>query len=114
MTEFSSLLCKLSSSCSAFIFYFFRNRTISFYPPPFEDVLLPFCLCRQHISASDIKSLIAFFESSQDMACIEDVLHMVIRAVSQKQLLASFLEQVNMIGGCHIFVNLLERYDLKL
>ncbi|XP_060199082.1 BEACH domain-containing protein B [Lycium barbarum] len=64
---------------------------------------------RQHISASDIKSLIAFFESSQDMACIEDVLHMVIRAVSQKQLLASFLEQVNLIGGCHIFVNLLER-----
>ncbi|XP_075088788.1 BEACH domain-containing protein B isoform X2 [Nicotiana tabacum] len=64
---------------------------------------------RKHISASDIKSLIAFFESSQDMACIEDVLHMVIRAVSQKQLLASFLEQVNMIGGCHIFVNLLER-----
>lgn len=64
---------------------------------------------RQHISASDIKSLIAFFERSQDMACIEDVLHMVIRAVSQKQLLASFLEQVNLIGGCHIFVNLLER-----
>ncbi|KAG5612800.1 hypothetical protein H5410_024081 [Solanum commersonii] len=64
---------------------------------------------RQHISVSDIKSLIAFFERSQDMACIEDVLHMVIRAVSQKQLLASFLEQVNLIGGCHIFVNLLER-----
>lgn len=64
---------------------------------------------RQHISVSDIKSLIAFFECSQDMACIEDVLHMVIRAVSQKQLLASFLEQVNLIGGCHIFVNLLER-----
>ncbi|KAK4722545.1 hypothetical protein R3W88_012778 [Solanum pinnatisectum] len=64
---------------------------------------------RQHISASDIKSLIAFFERSQDMACIEDVLQMVIRAVSQKQLLASFLEQVNLIGGCHIFVNLLER-----
>ncbi|KAL3340220.1 hypothetical protein AABB24_028710 [Solanum stoloniferum] len=64
---------------------------------------------RQHISASDIKSLIAFFERSQDMACIEDVLHMVIRAVSQKQLLASFLEQVNLIGGCHIFLNLLER-----
>ncbi|CAN4092325.1 unnamed protein product [Withania somnifera] len=64
---------------------------------------------RQHISASDIKSLIAFFERSQDMVCIEDVLHMVIRAVSQKQLLASFLEQVNLIGGCHIFVNLLER-----
>lgn len=44
------------------------------------------------------------------MACIEDVLHMVIRAISQKPLLASFLEQVNLVGGCHIFVNLLARY----
>ncbi|KAA8528370.1 hypothetical protein F0562_035725 [Nyssa sinensis] len=64
---------------------------------------------RQNIEVSDIKALIAFFETSQDMACIEDVLHMVIRAVSQKQLLSSFLEQVNSFGGCHIFVNLLQR-----
>ncbi|XAR62071.1 hypothetical protein NMG60_11016666 [Bertholletia excelsa] len=64
---------------------------------------------RQNIAASDIKALIAFFETSQDMSCIEDVLHMVIRAVSQKPLLASFLEQVNLLGGCHIFVNLLQR-----
>ncbi|KAM7514487.1 hypothetical protein LguiA_004070 [Lonicera macranthoides] len=64
---------------------------------------------RQAIAASDIKALVAFFESSQDMACIEDVLHMIIRAVTQKPLLASFLEQVNLIGGCHIFVNLLQR-----
>lgn len=67
-------------------------------------------MCRQSIEVPDIKALIAFFETSQDMVCIEDVLHMVIRAVSQKQLLASFLEQINLIGGCHIFVNLLERY----
>ncbi|XP_059637635.1 BEACH domain-containing protein B [Cornus florida] len=64
---------------------------------------------REHIAVSDIKALIAFFETSQDMACIEDVLHVVIRAVSQKPLLASFLEQVNSVGGCHIFVNLLQR-----
>ncbi|KAK2977991.1 hypothetical protein RJ640_023529 [Escallonia rubra] len=64
---------------------------------------------RQNIVMSDIKALIAFFETSQDMSCIEDVLHMVIRAVSQIPLLASFLEQVNLIGGCHIFVNLLQR-----
>ncbi|KAF3447262.1 hypothetical protein FNV43_RR12442 [Rhamnella rubrinervis] len=64
---------------------------------------------RQNIAAADIKALIAFFETSQDMSCIEDVLHMVIRAVSQKPLLAAFLEQVNLIGGCHIFVNLLQR-----
>ncbi|KAK7353018.1 hypothetical protein VNO80_18450 [Phaseolus coccineus] len=64
---------------------------------------------RQNISAGDIKALIAFFEKSQDMACIEDVLHMIIRAVSQISLLASFVEQVNTIGGCQVFVNLLQR-----
>ncbi|KAG0476323.1 hypothetical protein HPP92_013164 [Vanilla planifolia] len=64
---------------------------------------------RQRISTSDIKALIAFFERSQDMVCIEDVLHMVIRSLSHKQLLASFLEQVNLLGGCHLFINLLQR-----
>lgn len=64
---------------------------------------------RQCIGTADIKAIIAFFETSQDTACIEDVLHMVIRALSQKQLLVAFLEQVNLIGGCHIFVNLLQR-----
>ncbi|XP_057986936.1 BEACH domain-containing protein B isoform X2 [Hevea brasiliensis] len=64
---------------------------------------------RQSIAAADMKALIAFFETSQDMTCIEDVLHMVIRALSQKPVLIAFLEHVNMIGGCHIFVNLLQR-----
>ena len=69
-------------------------------------------MCRQSIAVTDIDALIAFFETSQDMGCIEDVLHMLIRAVDQNQLFASFLEQINLIGGCHVFVNLLERYDL--
>ncbi|XP_073008552.1 BEACH domain-containing protein B isoform X1 [Typha latifolia] len=64
---------------------------------------------RQKISSLDIKVLISFFERSQDMACIEDVLHMVVRALSQNSMLASFLEQVNALGGCHIFINLLQR-----
>ena len=68
-------------------------------------------MCRQNVTTADIKALLAFFETSQDMTCIEDVLHMVIRAISQKVLLASLLEQINLIGGCHIFVNLLQRYD---
>ncbi|XP_019058456.1 PREDICTED: BEACH domain-containing protein B isoform X2 [Tarenaya hassleriana] len=51
----------------------------------------------------------AFFETCQDVACVEDVLHMVIRSISQTSILASFLEQVNLICGCHIFVNLLQR-----
>lgn len=47
------------------------------------------------------------------MVCIEDVLHMIIRALSQKPLLASFLEKTNVLGGCHIFVNLLQRFVVK-
>lgn len=43
------------------------------------------------------------------MVCIEDVLHMLIRVLSQKPLLCSFLEQVDLLGGCHIFINLLHR-----
>lgn len=68
-------------------------------------------ICRQNITTEDLEALVAFFETSQDMACVEDVLHMVIRAVSQDLLLPPFLEQVNMIGGCHLFVNLLQRYS---
>ncbi|KAK4483931.1 hypothetical protein RD792_011140 [Penstemon davidsonii] len=64
---------------------------------------------REHITVSDIKALVAFFETCQDIACIEDILNMIIRAVSQKPLLASFLEQMNITGGCHIFFNLLTR-----
>ncbi|KAG8369183.1 hypothetical protein BUALT_Bualt15G0124700 [Buddleja alternifolia] len=64
---------------------------------------------REHITASDIKALVAFCEACQDMACIEDILNMIIRVVSQKQVLASFLEQERLVGGCHIFFNLLWR-----
>lgn len=64
---------------------------------------------REHIAVSDIESLVSFFETSQDMACIEDILHMIIRALSQKSLLALFLDQVNLVGGCYLFVNLLQR-----
>ncbi|KAG9440194.1 hypothetical protein H6P81_020359 [Aristolochia fimbriata] len=64
---------------------------------------------RHKIEGSDIKALVAFFERSHDMACVEDVLHMVIRAVSQRTVLLPFLEQVNFLGGCHIFINLLQR-----
>ncbi|XP_073132382.1 BEACH domain-containing protein B isoform X2 [Henckelia pumila] len=64
---------------------------------------------REQVTASDIKAFVAFFETCQDMECVEDILNMIMRAVSQKQLLVSFLEQVNLVGGCHIFANLLSR-----
>lgn len=92
------------------ISHFFFSRHNSTLSSSFFFLTRLFHVCRQNISSLDIKALIAFFETSHDMTCIEDVLHMVIRAVSQKPLLVSFLEQVNLIGGCHIFVNLLQRY----
>ncbi|XP_051118042.1 BEACH domain-containing protein B isoform X2 [Andrographis paniculata] len=64
---------------------------------------------RVQITASDIKALVSYCETCEDMACIEDVLNMIIRAVSQKQLLSSFLEQLHLMGGCLIFINLLCR-----
>ncbi|RLN08296.1 BEACH domain-containing protein B [Panicum miliaceum] len=57
----------------------------------------------------DIRALVSFLERSQDVACIEDILHMIIRALSHNSLLPSFLEQVNSLGGCYIFINLLKR-----
>lgn len=68
-------------------------------------------ICRQNIVPQDVKALVSIFERSHDMVCVEDVLHMVIRALSHKPLLASFLEQANLIGGCHVFVNLLQRFE---
>ncbi|GER40247.1 WD40 and Beach domain-containing protein [Striga asiatica] len=64
---------------------------------------------REHITAADVKALVAFCESCEDKACVEDIVNMMIRAVSHKQLLRSFLEKVHLIGGCHIFVNFLSR-----
>lgn len=61
------------------------------------------------VSSHDIRAIVSFFERSQDVACIEDILYMIIRALSQNSLLSSFLEQVNSLGGCYIFINLLKR-----
>jgi len=64
---------------------------------------------RLRTSPDDIRALVAFFERSQDMACIRDVLDMIIRALSQGSVLSSFVENVNCLGGCCIFINLLKR-----
>lgn len=70
------------------------------------DVIICF---RLKVSQHDIRALVSFLERSQDVACIEDILHMIIRALSHNSLLPSFLEQVNSLGGCYIFINLLKR-----
>ncbi|WVZ77789.1 hypothetical protein U9M48_025613 [Paspalum notatum var. saurae] len=61
------------------------------------------------VSQHDIRALVSFLERSHDVACIEDILHMIIRALSHDSFLQSFLEQVNSLGGCYIFINLLKR-----
>ncbi|KAF8687356.1 hypothetical protein HU200_043042 [Digitaria exilis] len=61
------------------------------------------------ISPDDIRALVAFFERSQDIECIRDILDMIIPALSQGSFLSSFMENVNCLGGCCIFFNLLNR-----
>ncbi|XP_062179129.1 BEACH domain-containing protein B-like [Phragmites australis] len=61
------------------------------------------------ISPDDIRALVSLFERSQDIACIEDILNTIIRVLSQSSVLSSFLENVNCLGGCCIFINLLKR-----
>ncbi|RCV22961.1 hypothetical protein SETIT_4G261700v2 [Setaria italica] len=60
-------------------------------------------------SPDDIRALVAFFERSQDIACIRDMLDTIIPALSQGSVLSSFVENVNCLGGCCIFINLLKR-----
>ncbi|KAH9329817.1 hypothetical protein KI387_001925, partial [Taxus chinensis] len=64
---------------------------------------------RHHVSRSDVKSLAAFLDKSEDPKCIEDVLHMVLRLLSHKPFLSTFLEHIRGLGGCQIFLNLLNR-----
>ncbi|KAF3790525.1 BEACH domain-containing protein B [Nymphaea thermarum] len=64
---------------------------------------------REQVLPSDVKALVAFFERTEDNACVEDVLHMVIRALYGKAFLVSFIEQIELLGGCQLFLNLLHR-----
>jgi hypothetical protein len=57
----------------------------------------------------DIRALVAFFERSQDIACIRDMLDTIIPALSQGSVLSSFVDNVNCLGGCCVFINLLKR-----
>ncbi|KAL6873753.1 hypothetical protein ACP4OV_013835 [Aristida adscensionis] len=61
------------------------------------------------ISQEDIRALVSLFERSQDIACIEDTLNTIIRALSHSSLLSSFLDNVNCLGGCCVFFNILRR-----
>lgn len=64
---------------------------------------------RQHVSISDVIALAAFLNKSDDLLCVEDVLHMVLRLLSHKHFLTIFLEHIHALGGCQIFINLLKR-----
>lgn len=59
----------------------------------------------------DVKAVVAFIETSEDIVCLEDVLHMVLGLLGRKSLVLSFAEHVNTLGGCPIFISLLKRYQ---
>uniref|UniRef100_A0A0E0GD47 BEACH domain-containing protein n=1 Tax=Oryza nivara TaxID=4536 RepID=A0A0E0GD47_ORYNI len=61
------------------------------------------------LAEMSLKALASLFERNQDVACVEDILKMIIRALSEGPVLSSFLEHVNCLGGCCIFINLLKR-----
>ncbi|XP_040380752.1 BEACH domain-containing protein B-like isoform X2 [Oryza brachyantha] len=61
------------------------------------------------VSLADIRALASFFGRNQDITCVEDMLKMIIRALSESSVLTSFLEHTDSLGGCCIFINLLKR-----
>lgn len=59
---------------------------------------------------SDTKALLAFVAKIEDPVCLEDVLHMLLRLLGRKEFAAAFLENMQILGGCQLFLGLLERY----
>lgn len=57
-----------------------------------------------------MKALVAFFKRTEDNACVEDVMHMIIRALCDTAFLVSFIQQIELLGGCQLFLGLLDRY----
>uniref|UniRef100_A0A0D9WT97 BEACH domain-containing protein n=1 Tax=Leersia perrieri TaxID=77586 RepID=A0A0D9WT97_9ORYZ len=46
------------------------------------------------VSPADIRALASFFERNQDLACVEDILKMIVRALSERPVLSSFVEHL--------------------
>jgi hypothetical protein len=59
---------------------------------------------------SDVKAIIAFLERTEDPVCLEDVLNMLLRLLSRKEFAVVFVEDIQILGGCQLFLGLLERY----
>ncbi|MCO5595749.1 hypothetical protein L7F22_049797 [Adiantum nelumboides] len=69
---------------------------------------------RDSISLADTKPLLAFIIKSEDPVCLEDVLHMLLRLLGQKAFAAAFIENIQVLGGCQLFLGLLERQEETL
>ncbi|KAL3684694.1 hypothetical protein R1sor_002716 [Riccia sorocarpa] len=66
-------------------------------------------LIRNQIRLSDIKALVSFMETTEDVDCLEDVLTMILGLLANKLFIAKFVEYLFKLGGCHLLVNLLKR-----
>ncbi|KAH7332120.1 hypothetical protein KP509_20G069100 [Ceratopteris richardii] len=69
---------------------------------------------RDSISISDTKVLLAFISKSEDPICLEDVLHMLLRLLARKEFVSAFVENIQVLGGCQLFLGLLERQEEAL
>lgn len=53
-----------------------------------------------------IRVLVSFSKKIQDVSCIDIMLYMVMCALPPDSHLSSFLEQVNVVGVCYIFLSI--------
>lgn len=61
------------------------------------------------MTLADTKALIAFVETSDDSASVEDVLSTLLVFMDHKPLLIAFVEHICALGGCQIVLGLLRR-----
>lgn len=71
-------------------------------------------LVRDSISVLDVKALLAYLEGTEDPVCLEDVLHMLLGLLGRKSFLSSFIENIQVFGGYHLFLSLLKRQEEPL
>ena len=58
---------------------------------------------------AEVKVLVAFLETSRDLAVVEDVLVLVLNLLSRKALISSLVQHTYALGGCYVFLGLLSR-----
>lgn len=70
---------------------------------------LPEKMIKEEFEANEVKGFVAFLETSKDPAIVEEVLTFMMELLTKKSRLASFEQHVYTLGGCQVFLGLLEK-----